>query len=87
MDYLLKLPLFLFTSAVSLSDGRKDKFPSALNATPFPAEAHSQVSHLDWAEKSAGGIVQRNNLAAELSGALTDKSLEGNGRPIAGLSR
>ncbi|WP_299567960.1 hypothetical protein [uncultured Sulfitobacter sp.] len=87
MDYILKLPVFLFASAVSLGDGRKDTFPSALNAMPFPAEAHTQVTHLDGSEKTAGGDIRRNNLAAKLSGALTASVPEGDGRPIAGLSR
>ncbi|MEP3330812.1 hypothetical protein [Sedimentitalea sp.] len=87
MDYLLKLPVFLFASAVSLGDGRKDTSPSALNATPFPTEAHAQVTNSDRTESSAGGEVRRNNLAAKLSGALKGNALEG-GRPaVAGLPR
>lgn len=87
MDFLLKLPVFLFASAVSLSAGRKDRSPSALNATPFPTEAHAQVTNSGGTESSAGGEVRRNNLAAKLSAALKGNAFEG-GRPaVAGLPR
>lgn len=82
MRSLIKLPVFLFASAIALFDGRKGS--SASVAHIAASEAHIPLSI--GLQKNAEAKVWSNNLAAKLSKAGTGREVSEQGRPIGRLS-
>ena len=82
MGSLIKLPVFLFASAIALSDGRKASSASAARITS--SETH--IAHSIKPQEKADAKVWSNNLAAKLSQAGTGREAPNQGRQIARLS-
>lgn len=83
MGSLLKLPVFLFASAIALSDGRKGLSASTVHVAP--SEAHITLSIKP--QKNADAKVWSNNLAAKLSKSGTGREVAEQGRQIGRLSQ
>ncbi len=82
MGYLIQLPVFLFASAVALSDGRKASSASAARITSL--ETH--IAHSIKPQEKADAKVWSNNLAAKLSKAGAGRGAPDQGRQIGRLS-
>lgn len=83
MGSLIKLPVFLFASAIALSDGRKGASAPAVQIAL--SEAHIALSIKP--QKNADARVWSNNLAAKLSQAGTGREVSEEGRTIGRLSQ
>ncbi|KIN71261.1 hypothetical protein Z949_419 [Sulfitobacter guttiformis KCTC 32187] len=83
MGPLTKLPVFLFASAIALSDGRKGASASAVQIAP--SEIHIALSIKP--QKKADAKVWSNNLAAKLSKTGTGREVSEQGRTIGRLSQ
>lgn len=82
MGSLIKLPVFLFASAVALSDGRKASSASAARITS--SETH--IAHSIEPQQNADKKVWSNNLAAKLSNVEPGREASEQGRSIGRLS-
>lgn len=82
MGSLIKLPVFLFASAIALSDGRKASSASAARITS--SETH--IAHPVEPQQNADIKVWSNNLAAKLAKAGTGHETSDQGRSIDRLS-
>ena len=83
MGSLIKLPVFLFASAIALFDGRKGWARSAVHITPFQTHITLSIEP----QKNADARVRSNNLAAKLSQAGTGREVSEEGRTIGRLSQ